>query len=114
MVYLLHFKSPFKHAKHYLGFCEKNEGLEARMERHTKGHGSKLVAAVTKAGIEFDIARTWPDADRNFERWLKNRKNTPELCPICNPNSALNRAKDLTVTKSSTETENSAPIVSPT
>ncbi len=80
MIYLLHFEKPFKHAKHYLGFTDD---LERRIERHKRGDGSKLIAAVVKANIGFVLARVWPEGDRNFERKLKNGKNTPRLCPLC-------------------------------
>lgn len=83
MVYLLCFHSKLKHAKHYIGFVERPEDLDRRMSKHKKGNGSKLMAAVTKAGIDFTIARLWPQGDRNFERKLKNRKNSKHLCPVC-------------------------------
>lgn len=80
MVYLLHFDKPLHHARHYVGYCDN---LENRLERHAKGNGSKLMAAVSKAGIGFKLVRVWLDADRNRERWLHNKKNSPQLCPIC-------------------------------
>lgn len=87
MVYLLHFDSPLKHAKHYIGFVENAQNLEARMNIHLRGNGSKLIAAVVANGITFRIARLWHNASRTFERQLKNRKEAPKLCPICNPNA---------------------------
>lgn len=83
MVYLLCFDKKFKHARHYIGFAENQRTFELRMKHHAKGNGSKLMAAVAKAGIGFTVARTWPDGDRNFERKLKNRKEGPRLCPLC-------------------------------
>jgi hypothetical protein len=50
-----------------------------------------LVAAVIRAGITVEAVRTW-QGSRADERALKKRKNTPTLCPVCNPNAA-NRAK---------------------
>jgi predicted GIY-YIG superfamily endonuclease len=78
-VYLIHFHSPLKHAKHYIGFTLN---LEGRCLDHRKGVGSKLLAAVSAAGIEWSVVRTW-DGTRDFERSLKNRKNAPRLCPVC-------------------------------
>jgi hypothetical protein len=46
------------------------------------GRGAKITQALVARGIGFQIARIWPD-DRRFERKLKNRKNAPKLCPIC-------------------------------
>jgi len=82
MIYLIHFERPLHHARHYLGFCEDG-GLEARLERHATGRGSKLMKAVQQAGIRWCVVRTWPDGTRDEERRLKNRKNTPCLCPVC-------------------------------
>jgi predicted GIY-YIG superfamily endonuclease len=84
MVYLIHFKTPLKHASHYIGFTETPETLERRIDHHRKGSGAKLMRAVVEAGIEFEVVRTWDDADRDFERKLKNKKNSRILCPICN------------------------------
>lgn len=85
--YLLHLDKPLRHAKHYMGVCED---LDARLSRHAKGAGARMLAVCIERGITWKLARTWP-GDRVFERKLKNRKDAPKLCPICNPN-ALNRA----------------------
>ena len=50
---------------------------------HQKGTGARLMEVIANAGIGFQIARLWPHCDRNFERRLKNRKNSKHLCPIC-------------------------------
>lgn len=83
MVYLLCFHQHYKHARHYIGFC-KEGGLDARIEKHRKGSGARLMEVITKAGIGFDVARVWSDGDRTFERKLKNMKNAKRLCPFCN------------------------------
>lgn len=83
MVYLIHFNLPFKHAEHYIGFVENKGNLDARMNHHRTGSGSRLMHAVSKAGIGWEIARLWEDGDRNFERKLKNWKKNKRLCPIC-------------------------------
>ena len=49
----------------------------------TNGHGT-LMRELRKAGIGFQLARTW-DGDQTFERRLKKRKNARRLCPLCNP-----------------------------
>jgi predicted GIY-YIG superfamily endonuclease len=79
-IYLIHFESPLAHAKHYLGWTNN---LEKRLIRHKNGNGSALMRAVKKAGIDWTLVRVWEGKDRFFERALKNRKNTPKLCPIC-------------------------------
>lgn len=82
MVYLIHLDQKLAHAGHYLGFCEDNDPAR-RIARHKAGNGSRLLRAANAAGIDYAVVRVWQDADRNFERKLKNRKNTPQLCPIC-------------------------------
>lgn len=90
MVYLIHFDKPYKHAMHYIGFCETG-GLQARLERHKSGDGSKLLAVIQKAGIGWSVSRVWEQGDRTFERSLKKRAATRN-CPMCDP-KALNRKK---------------------
>lgn len=79
-VYLLHFDRPLEHAQHYLGFADD---IDARIERHRAGNGSKLVRAALDAGIGFRLVRVWEGMDRNGERKLKKRKNGCKLCPLC-------------------------------
>jgi len=83
-VYLLHFSKPLAHARHYLGFADTVESIPKRIERHQRGDGAKLTKAASQAGIELQLARTWPEGNRDFERKLKNGKRGPRLCPICN------------------------------
>ena len=80
MIYLLHFDRPFKHARHYLGYARN---LQARLDRHDKGQGARLMAAISEAGIKYTVVREWADGDRTLERKLHNRNNNPRLCPIC-------------------------------
>lgn len=86
-VYLIHFDPAYKHARHYIGWARM---LDARMKHHQNGTGANLTKVAVAAGSKLVLARTWKD-DRNFERKLKNRKDAPLLCPVCNP-TALKRA----------------------
>jgi predicted GIY-YIG superfamily endonuclease len=79
-VYLIHFAEPYRHAKHYLGWASD---LEQRITRHRCSHGARLLQVVNQAGIEWKVVRVWEDETRHFERRLKNRKNSPRLCPVC-------------------------------
>jgi len=81
MVYLIHFQTKLHHAEHYLGFVEHN--LPQRLKKHKAGTGAKLLAALNRAGIAWDVVRVWKDGDRHFERQLKNRKKSRCLCPVC-------------------------------
>ena len=84
-IYLLHFARRYRHAGHYLGWTSN---LKARVARHFAGHGSRLMQVVMAAGIEVEVARTWP-GDRNEERRLKNRGGKSRLCPVCKKGAPL-------------------------
>jgi predicted GIY-YIG superfamily endonuclease len=79
-VYLIHLAKPYKHARHYIGW---SDNLPHRMTLHERGCGSPLLKAASAAGIAWSVVRTWEQADRHFERRLKNRKEAPTLCPVC-------------------------------
>lgn len=115
MVYLLCFDKKFKHAKHYIGFAQSQDSFERRLKCHVKGRGSKLMNAITKAGIGFKVTRTWPDGDRNFERSLKNRKNASQLCPDCIAAAKERRRREKVLETESKiiEQMNAKPIVCP-
>ena len=78
-IYLLHLETPYKHARHYLGFSTH---LKARLEHHRNGTGARFMQVVTEAGIPWCVARKW-QGTRYDERRLKNRHNSAQLCPIC-------------------------------
>ncbi len=85
-VYLLHFvrklgnqDNPRGQAQHYIGFAEHD--LAARLERHHAGNGSRIMAAVAKAGIPWVLARVWEGGTRADERRLKSLKHASRLCP---------------------------------
>lgn len=80
-VYLLHFAEPFGHARHYLGWAGPGN-LHARLAHHTAGTGANLLRHVAKAGIGWELARTWA-GDRHTERRLKNWGGHGRLCPVC-------------------------------
>lgn len=83
MVYLLCFTENYRHARHYIGFVDGGETeLKSRLQQHRSGSGARLMQVVSEAGIDFKLARTWPDGDRNFERHLKNMKKSSSYCPI--------------------------------
>lgn len=112
MIYLLHFATPFKHAKHYIGFVEYESGLDARLKKHAKGGGARLMEVISKAGIGFILARTWRDGDRNYERHLKNLKAATRLCPVCNPKAMDRASKVFTSTNNYTLSKEAALIES--
>ena len=96
IIYLIHFKTKYKHAQHYLGWARD---LLDRLERHLsnsqKRRGSALMNAIHQHGIPFKVVRTW-DGTRDEERRLHDLKNNPELCPICRGQVSYDNAIDLT------------------
>lgn len=82
VVYLIHFDTPYKHAQHYLGFTQN---LIQRIAEHKQGtkKASRLMQVIRENNINWDCVRVWY-GDRNFERKLKNQKNSRKLCPVCN------------------------------
>lgn len=93
-VYLLHFTTPYKHARHYIGYAKN---VEDRIAEHLTGKGARLPAVVAAANILIISARIWPGKDRAFERSLKNRKNAARLCPVCNKRTYQRNAPCYTV-----------------
>lgn len=92
-VYLLHLNQPMpqgddprtgkpRAASHYIGFASH---LESRLEHHANGTGANMLRHAKNRGITWQVARVWEEGDRTFERKLHNTKNSPRLCPICNP-----------------------------
>lgn len=90
MVYLLHFSTPLSQgpdprtgreraARHYLG---STDDLETRLDDHAHGNGARLMQVCAERGITFTLARTWKGG-REVERRLKDRHESPRLCPIC-------------------------------
>ncbi len=80
-VYMVHFDTPYRHARHYTGWTRD---LDARLETHREGRGARLMEVVKDAGITWRLARTWPGG-RDRERAIKNRHEAPKLCPECTP-----------------------------
>ena len=80
-VYLIHLDQPYKHARHYLGWTTD---LNSRLQAHREGRGARLMEVVKAAGITWHLARTWPGS-RDRERAIKNRHESPRLCPECSP-----------------------------
>ena len=98
-IYLLHFTKPLpRHledgspfpAGHYIG---STNYLDKRLAHHRNGSGARIPRAAVKNGSELKVARVWHSPTRKLEQRLKRYKNSPALCPICNPDRALNRMK---------------------
>ena len=82
-VYLIHFDSPYHHARHYLG---SSKDVPSRLEDHRNGRGANLLKVVSQAGIGFSVVRQWAGGGRELERKFKKAQHNTRLCPICNKN----------------------------
>lgn len=84
--YLIHAERPIRHAQHYLGAAPD---IPARIAAHRAGRGAALVRAFNERGIGWHVARTWPTATPELavgtEIALKNRRDSPRICPECTP-----------------------------
>lgn len=87
-VYLIHFDQKIGNpdnslamACHYLGYTSN---LKTRLLRHKEGRGAKIMSFLFQQGIGWKVVRTWCGG-RKLERALKNQRNAPRLCPVCNP-----------------------------
>jgi hypothetical protein len=96
MLYLLHFDRPYHHARHYRGMCG-DKGLAARLERHRKGLGARLLQVILAVGIRFRLVRTWSGGKKE-ERLLKKRA-IREICPVCNPQLVRHLCKEAILAK---------------
>lgn len=88
--YLLHFDRPVYGAQHYLGW---STNITARVAKHQRGRGARLVAQALAAGIWVALVRVWPEVDRAKERSLK-RSGPKAYCPTCRRGSAQAAAKN--------------------
>ncbi len=84
-VYLLHFSrpiSPDHTCQHYIGWAES---WPDRVATHRIGgdDAARLCQVAKERGIDFVVARIWPDGDRQLERRLKNRHGAARFCPVC-------------------------------
>lgn len=80
-IYLLHFDKPFGHAKHYIGWTDRN--VEDRIAEHDRGHGARLLRLARAAGVNFKVARLWHDVTRTDERKIKKQGGASRRCPMC-------------------------------
>ena len=78
-VYLLHFDRPYKHARQVQQWTDD---LAARLARHARGDGARLLAVAYAAGIRWQLARTWTGT-RTRERQLKRCGGASRHCPLC-------------------------------
>jgi len=85
-VYLICLEKPLAAghpARHYMGYAHNPEALRKRLACHAAGNGSRFMEVVGERGIRWQVTRLWMTGDRDLERRLKNRHESPRLCPVC-------------------------------
>lgn len=87
-VYLICFETRFKHAGHYLGWASN---IDRRIAEHRRAgpRCAKLLAAVNRAGIDWEVVRIWPGLEKDDECRLKNRGGKARLCPRCRARASV-------------------------
>jgi hypothetical protein len=93
-IYLLHFKEPFGHARHYMGYASRTT-LASRIGAHGTSSGSNLMRYVAEAGIEWVVARVYVGS-RDEERRLKDVGGRRSKCPVCSERITYEDAELLT------------------
>lgn len=82
LIYLLHFDSPVRGKRHYLGSTE-HTNLRTRLRRHQLGSGSNLTKKAAQLEIGFTLAGLWKVTDRSIEKKIKVAKHYDKKCCIC-------------------------------
>lgn len=80
-VYLIHFDSPVKGCKHYIGYAPN---IQERWAKHLKGQGSQLTRLAIKNAVKMHLVRVWLRVSPTFEQAAKRKKNLKRLCFRCN------------------------------
>lgn len=86
-VYILHFHSTLNHAQHYVG---STGDVKQRLAAHAAGEGANITKVITQAGNHWTLAGLFQSSvakARQHERKLKDQKNTPNYCEVCNPSA---------------------------
>ena len=79
VAFLLHLDRPHHGRTHLTGWTTN---LDALIADYRAGHGTDPAAAAVRAGIGFDLARTWPGT-RGRQRRLASRGGLARCCPSC-------------------------------
>src|SRR6266487_53590 len=103
-IYLIHFSTPYKHAAHYMGWAED---LESRLADHQAGRGSRLMAVIKSAGIDWKLTRTWK-GDRYRERQLKKQGSSKRHYPGCGVKPRKDKNMETALTAKATPQEAAA------
>jgi len=85
-LYLLHFSTPYRHARHYLGYAVGTGRGRAYAKAQAAGAAlgaHELVQATQWAGIEIIVADVLVGAGRSEQRAMRASHNLARHCPVC-------------------------------
>lgn len=92
-VYILHFDTPFHHARHYTG---STRALLDRFTTHAYGDGARLMRVLMEEGVEWMLGGLWMTDQTNArkaERWIKGQKNAERYCQLCHHDTSMSPPK---------------------
>ena len=89
-VILLHFDRPYpmrgiRPVQHKIHYCYS---LHTQMRRLRAGEGPKLLKAIAKLGIGWQVVRVWLGAT-GYDKETFQARHPTRLCPICQPHLAV-------------------------
>ena len=84
--YIVHIEPPLGHARNYTGSAAN---LHSRLKADLDGTGARLLRAALDRGRALSVSRIWVTGTgteaRQVEAGLKERRDTPRICPQCTP-----------------------------
>jgi hypothetical protein len=85
-LFLLHFATPYHHARHYLGYAVGTGRGAAYAKAIAAGRAlgpHELVMAAQACGVELVVADVLVGEGRDTQRALRRSHNLARHCPIC-------------------------------
>lgn len=84
-VYVIHFDTPYKHAKHYTGIAIN---VPKRIKEHRGGYGARLLQVLKEHNIDFQYAiinqfENFSEAHAEEKRLKDKVKQPKRYCPFC-------------------------------
>lgn len=84
VIYILHFRDPLCHARHYTG---STRDLTARLAKHAAGKGARLTQVLVHLGRPWVLGAVGKVLTgrrrRVVERLLKRQHNAARYCEVC-------------------------------
>lgn len=85
-LFLLHFATPYHHARHYLGYAVgtgRGAAYAKAIASNVALGPHELVMAAQACGVELEVADVWVGEGRELQRRMRASHNLARHCPIC-------------------------------